>query len=654
MTVPGKTASELSGNRPQVPTLWVREMVRFPELGSEDRIKLMPGVNVLVGAPNTGKSRWLRMLDYVLGDDKKPEEAFGEDVANRYKYVRAVIIVAGAEWTIERHWKDEKQATKITVNGEVMTRDSFTLKLMSALQIPMMHYPQGNPYGTRSWPELGWRSIYRHMYRRQSFWTDLADKQPESEQHACLLQFVGIAEVLFSDGYAKLVVSEKKIQQLQNQREYFINMLQEVSKELIDEKELGVALTPDSIAQAVKCHEDEVAVSQNKRDSVLHLLLDSTMNTQSLKNGPTKDVVEKLSRELAMMRDNEESNIVASQRTAERITEIQTHRNLIAEELGRMERAVDAGTLLSDLKITHCPACDRTVDRPSIESGECFLCHRPVDASGKSDSAVTRLKFEVDQLRAELQETDQLLEMLGKEQARLCDEHERIEAHIGRLQQQLRPVRVAAASVLPPELAVFDQETGRLHERIAQLKRVRSALDKRESLAAEIEANKKEVAALQVELEQQSVKINFETAGDLLTDGMNTYLNAIEAIKPKSWTQQPVDFVLRDRTFAVRIGQRSWRAKLGGTLTLFFMMAYHYALMTLTGKDRCHYPGFCVLDFPPQLDGVKVSDSENFVLEPFVRMLAQSDKPPMQVIAAGSSFASIEGANRIQFTKIWI
>jgi hypothetical protein len=654
MTIPEKTASELSVTQPQVPTLWVREMVRFPELGPEDRIKLTPGVNVLVGAHNTGKSRWLRMLDYVLGDDKKPDEAFGEDVASRYESVRAIVMVAGAEWTIERHWKDEKQATKITVNDEVMTRDSFTLKLMSALQIPVMHYPQGNPYGTRSWPELGWRSIYRHMYRRQLFWADLADKQFESEQHACLLLFVGIAEVLFSDGYAKLVESEKKIQQLQNQREHFIAMLQEVSRELIDEKELGVALTPDSIELAVTRHEDNVADAQKKRDVTLYSLLDSTMKMQSLENGPSKDVVEELGRKLAVLRDNEEYNIVASQRTADRITEMQTHRDLIVEELGRMERAVEAGTLLADLKITHCPACDRIVDRTSIESGECCLCHRPVDASGKSDMAAARLKFEVDQLRAELQEAYQLLEMLAKEQTRLHDERDRFEEQIGRIQQQLRPVRSAAASVLPPELTVYDQEIGRLHERIAQLKRVRSTLDKRESLAAEIEKNKKEVAALQDELNKQSAKINFEKAGDLLTDGMNTYLNAIDAIKPKSWTQQQVDFVLRDRTFAVRIGQRSWQSKLGGTLTLFFLMAYHYALMTLTGKDRCHYPGFCVLDFPPQLDGVNVSDSENFVLEPFVRMLAQPDKQSMQVIAAGSSFASIEGANRIQFTKVWI
>jgi hypothetical protein len=654
MTVSGNTASELSVTQPQSPTLWVREMVRFPELGPEDRIILTPGVNVFVGVPNTGKSRWLRMIDYVLGGNKTPEDAFGEDVATRYKSVRAVVMVAGAEWTIERNWEDAKQASKFTVNGEIMTRDSFTSKLMSALLIPVMHYPQGNPYGPRSWPELGWRSIYRHMYRRQSLWADLVGKQPESEQHACLLLFVGIAEMLFSDGYSKLVASEKKIQQLKDQREHFIAMLQEVSRELIDEKELGVALTPDSIDLAVKFHKDEVAAAEKKRDATLHSLLDSATKVQSLEKRPDKDIVEELGRELAMMRDNQESNIVALRRTADRITEIQTHGKLIADELERMERAVEAGTLLADLKITHCPACDRTVDMSCINSDECCLCHRPVDNFGKSEMSTKRLKCEVDQLHAELQETYQLLKMLGEEQARLHEERERIEEHIGRLQQQLRPVRIAAASLLPPELTLLDQETGRLHERIAQLKRVRNTLDKRESLAADIETLQKEVAKLQAELDHQSANINFETAGDLLTDGMNTYLNAIESIKPKSWTQQQVDFVLRDRTFTVRIGQRNWHSKLGGTLTLFFMMAYHYALMTLTGKDRCHYPGFCVLDFPPQLDGVNVSDSENFVLEPFVHLLAQPDKPPMQVIAAGSSFASLGGANRIQFTKIWI
>ena len=59
-------------------TLIIRELSRCPEHGSEDRLHLVPGVNLIVGAPNTGKTQWMKMLDFLLGDDGKPEELFGE------------------------------------------------------------------------------------------------------------------------------------------------------------------------------------------------------------------------------------------------------------------------------------------------------------------------------------------------------------------------------------------------------------------------------------------------------------------------------------------------------------------------------------------------------------------------------------------------
>jgi predicted nucleic acid-binding Zn-ribbon protein len=636
------------------PTLWVRQILRTPEQGPEDRLELMQGVNLLVGVPNTGKSRWLRMLDYVLGDDKKPEEAFGEDVARKYTGLQARVMVAGNEWTIERQWGDEKHITKLVVNGESMTRDSFTAKLMSALQVPVVHYPQGNPYGARAWPELGWRSIYRHMYRRQLYWADLADRQPESEQHACLLLFTGLAETLFSDKYANLVAAEKRIQQLQDRRDQFMAMLQEVSREVVDEKELGVALTLDSIDHAVQRQTEQVAALQEQRGELLQSLLDSAVLAQPAGPALTKDVVEHLSSQLANLRADSEASSIALRKVQDRVGEMEGHRRLLAEELGRMERAADAGTLLSDLKITHCPACDRAIERSSAGSESCYLCCRPTPSSAASESPLNRVKFEVDQLKAELAETSQLLDVLNRERLQLTTEREQVAERITRLQQQLKPIRKAAASVLPPELAILDQEQGRLEERMSQLRRMRGTLTRRETIADEIEVIRQEVATLEAQLSQEAVNISFETAGDMLTDGMNTYLNAIEALKPKSWTQQPVSVVLRDRSFAIQIGQRSWRSKLGGTLTLFFLMAYHYALMTLAGKKNCHYPGLCVLDFPPQLDGVKVSDSENFVLAPFVELLGSAGRPPMQVIAAGSSFDGLDGAHRVQLTRIWV
>jgi hypothetical protein len=36
--------------------------------GNVEELSFEPGVNVLVGRPNTGKTKWLQTLDFLLGD----------------------------------------------------------------------------------------------------------------------------------------------------------------------------------------------------------------------------------------------------------------------------------------------------------------------------------------------------------------------------------------------------------------------------------------------------------------------------------------------------------------------------------------------------------------------------------------------------------
>jgi len=224
-----------------VKTLVILELLRLPEAGEEDRLILRAGVNVIVGPPNSGKSKWLRMLDYLMGDDGTPESLFDE-LHEKYNSVQATLAIAGQEFTVERRWKEAGVKSKVIVDGEPKTLKDYREWLMERLEIPLIHYPKGNPYGPSAWPELGWRSLYRHVYRRQTFWADLADQQPPGEQHACLLQFLGLAERLYSDQYGELVTKEKKIIELQVAKDQFVSMLQEVSSEIMDEKELGVAL----------------------------------------------------------------------------------------------------------------------------------------------------------------------------------------------------------------------------------------------------------------------------------------------------------------------------------------------------------------------------------------------------------------------------
>ena len=46
--------------------------------------------------------------------------------------------------------------------------------------------------------------------------------------------------------------------------------------------------------------------------------------------------------------------------------------------------------------------------------------------------------------------------------------------------------------------------------------------------------------------------------------------------------------------------------------------------MNLTDKEGCHFPGLTILDFPAKLeDGTQIKDKENFVVVPFVELLAR-------------------------------
>src|SRR5687768_8039768 len=57
-----------------------------------------------------------------------------------------------------------------------------------------------------------------------------------------------------------------------------------------------------------------------------------------------------------------------------------------------------------------------------------------------------------------------------------------------------------------------------------------------------------------------------------------------------------------ERTVKLRAGESAWKAKLGGTQRLYFLFAYHYALLNLTRFENTLYPGFAMIDFPASLE----------------------------------------------------
>jgi hypothetical protein len=163
------------------PYLSIGSLQRRLTSGNTEALQFEPGVNVLVGPPNTGKTKWLETLDYLLGDTGgSPFEGQGEEpLADKYDSAGVELLIREEKLNVERRWKEAGAKNKIFVNGVPFTPADFQRLLLEKLRIPLLHFPKGNPMSGQTWPELSFRTLLRHMYRRQRFWGDIADQQPE-------------------------------------------------------------------------------------------------------------------------------------------------------------------------------------------------------------------------------------------------------------------------------------------------------------------------------------------------------------------------------------------------------------------------------------------------------------------------------------------
>ncbi|MHB9069887.1 MAG: hypothetical protein ACYC54_05905 [Sedimentisphaerales bacterium] len=633
-------------------TMIISTLTRTPICNSDDHLEFQPGVNVVVGPPNTGKTKWLQFIDYLFGDDTKAEEALGSDLYDKYETAIMVVNIGGTEHIIERRWKEAGSKTKVFVDDKPMSTQDAGHFIMEALDIPILHYPQGNPYGPRTWPELSWRSLLRHIYRQQRFWSDFADHQPDSEQHACLLHFLGLAEHLFSDEYGDLVNKEKKINELNISKKQFLQNLQEISNDILEDKSLSAGLTPESIQNAIHQIQLQINDIKTKRQTTLVLL---ASNSKVKSNDIHAINFEQLSQKIVDLKSQKEKSQLLLQKAHDKLIEMIKYRDLIISEIERLKRAKTATKLLSELKVTHCPACDQEVTSKTSDSSTCYVCGQQTSQPSVNENN-QRLKFEVEQLEGELKEAEDLINSLNQEIKQIESKNTQLTENINQISKLLQPIQTVAAQILPPEISFFDMETGRLEERIRQLQRIEKSFNYREILNTKIQQTQNEISQLEIEVAKQHDKLNFGKASDDISDGMKTYLNTIGKINPSSWTitNKPINFNIMKNGFKATIGNESWSAKLGGTLTLYFVIAYHYALMSLTNNSNYHYPGLLLLDFPAELeDGTSIADKENFVLEPFIKLQESLKPTKFQVIAMGNSFKDLPISNRIELKKVW-
>ncbi len=633
------------------PYLSVRRIERRLSTGGTEDLRFEPCVNLIVGAPNTGKTKWLQTLDYLLGDPGEHpfEGATEEGLADKYDAAGADLAIGEDSVWIERRWRERGARAKVFVNGESMAVHDFQQSLAQRLGVPLLHYPRGNPMSGQTWPELSFRMLLRHIYRQQRFWGGIADQQPESEQHACILQFLGLAERLFTEEYGNLVRLKMEVERLKARGDQYQQTLDELARDVLSEPGLSLSANVTTVRDAADrltrqieaLREQRSALISGARDQVVPPEQSGHVQQQSEMRATILVALEELRRR--------------AKATAEQLDEVARYRAEIGDELDRMTRTEDAAAILADLRITHCPACDQPVTNLAADSGHCFLCHQVIpDEPLVGELGAARLRFERDRLCGEIKEADGLLAVLQRDAKHVARDIQMSEERLRMLENELAPARQAVAALVQEELSAVDMALGEANERQRQLGRVRAALEVGTELTTRIADIEHQIEPLQEQVNEAVRSTDFGAAESQLACGMNEYLTAINALRPGVWLHSPVSFDVSRYGVSIRVGAQRWHAALGGTDTLYFLMAYHYGLLTLSSKAGRHYPGLSIIDLPAEFSGEAVEDKENFIVQPFIELLNRDEYDGAQLIITGASFAGLQGAHRLNLTHVYV
>lgn len=630
------------------PYLSIGRVERRLWTGNTEAISFEPGVNLLIGKPNTGKTQWLKIIDFLLGDPDAFENRFDEVLSEKYEAASAEVVVGSETLLVERRWRESGMKAKIIIDGEVIDAVDFQHRLMARLGIPILHYPKGNPQSGQTWPELSLRSLLRHIHRRQGFWSDLADKQPEGEQLACLLQFGGVAERIYSDEYGDLIGLTMEARRLAARLEQYSWTLNALARDLLDEDDpITKGVTRNAVEKADQDVTNRILELRAKRIAVIE---EASRGSQA---GKASRIAE-LSSQRAQLLVEGEAGEVRGRETGERLAGMQRYRSDLMEELSRLARAHDAGEILADLRITHCPACDQTLKAREHDAVHCHLCHQNLpDEPEMAELGDARLLFEQERVQGEVKEATDLVDLLNRDLTNQRKEWTRRKEALRQIENELAPARAAVAALIQENVSGIDVELGRLSERQRQITRLKAALKSGEDLQAQVDAIQAKIEPLQEIVDTTLRSVDFQAPADWLAEGMNAYLSQIDQLKPGSWGHSPVSVTLNTRGFDFRVGKRRWSAALGGSDTLYFLMAYHYGLLSLSDKPGMHYPGISIIDLPGDFLGESVEDKENFIVQPFIELLSTEPFEGAQVIITGAAFDGLTSVRRQTLREVY-
>ena len=147
------------------------------------------------------------------------------------------------------------------------------------------------------------------------------------------------------------------------------------------------------------------------------------------------------------------------------------------------------------------------------------------------------------------------------------------------VENELAPAPTAVSALAQDAVSAIDVALGELSERQRQIGRLKRALQLGRGLTDEVTGIEKQIEPIQARVDEMMRATDFGEAEFRLADGMNEYMEAINRLRAGAWPHNPITVDITRSGFRIRVGSRLWDKVLGGTDTLYFLMAYQYGLL---------------------------------------------------------------------------
>ena len=548
-------------------------------------------VTRIIGPPNSSKTTLLKIVDYMFGDEDPAPNQLGPRVAARYAGAQLDVTIRDAAHTLRRAFdRSYGLLTRVQVDGESLSIEAFREWIMEELDWPLLEIPRGRlaQAATDTVP-LSFRTLWRHVYRREDSWYLFAAREEEFHRRAVVAFYLGLAESRYSG--EEFAVGEARRErdraetELQAIDEITDETLRRVASEFVLESQVGTDL--DSLRLQVDA---ELSQAQQDRQELL-----GVMRAQEDFSSRFAEQYRLLSERVSELRDRV--------RILSETIEGYEAASVAAEaELARLDRAGAAVDLFAGLPVTQCPVCAQappSTPESSTDSGHCYLCGQAVGP----DTRTRRIEIERQVLAGDRNE---LQDVLGSTHTELDEARQRLEIDELALRQLGERMDFEQRDMVAPfvtELEELNRLIGGIEQQQAAIRGLRDLEARRTRATLRVQAAISSLEAAEQTWATRAVAPRVAISRcEIFAERMNEFLS-----EPEIGWQQPRVWLNAD-DFTFNVGRSEWTAALGAESRVPFLLAYHYALLNLPEDlpRQSYPPGLAVLDNPLQ-QGIRES-----------------------------------------------